>query len=77
MEFKEKFFDVALGIGHEIGLELRNGAIEGDPREPTYEMMALVPDPDNPGQFIPGEHRNYQINGCSSTTACNGIKDYN
>jgi hypothetical protein len=29
--FKEKFFYVAVGIGHEIGLELRNGAINGDP----------------------------------------------
>jgi hypothetical protein len=31
--------------------------------EPTYEMVALVPDPDNPGQFIPGVQRKYQLHG--------------
>ena len=56
-EFKSAFKDMALNYGEAGSIIIRDQDIVL--REPDYDMLALIPDPNNPEQRIPGDQRFY------------------
>ena len=56
-EFKSAFKDMALNYGEAGSIIIRDQDIVL--REPDYDMLVLIPDPNNPEQLIPGDQRFY------------------